>query len=75
MILFYLQIIFTIISALFIAAFLPVGAFLGWNYAIACGVGAFVFYALMIVCKQARGTDNSTQNDDDNKENSQEKDK
>ena len=70
----YLQIVFTIISALFIAAVLPVGAFLGWTYAIICALGAVFFYVAMLLCKQARGIDNSTQNDDDNKENSQEKD-
>ncbi len=54
MILLYLQIIFTIISALFIAAVLPIGAFFGWTYAIICALGAVFFYVAMLHCKQVR---------------------
>ncbi len=50
----YLQIIFTVISALFIAAVLPIGAFLGWTYAIICALCAVFFYVAMLLCKQAR---------------------
>ncbi len=54
MILLCLQIAFTVISALFIAAVLPVGAFLGWTWAISCALCALLFFILMLLCKQAR---------------------
>ena len=70
----YLQIIFTIISALFIAAVLPVGAFLGWTYAIICALCAVFFYVAMLLCKQARGVDHSTANDEKGEDISSEQD-
>lgn len=48
----YLQIIFTIISALFLAAAIPVGALLSWAWALACGFCALLFFGLMLLCKQ-----------------------
>ena len=48
----YLQIIFTIISALFLTAAIPVGALLGWAWALACGFCALLFFGLMLLCKQ-----------------------
>lgn len=47
-----LRILFTIIAALFVAAVLPVGAVLSWAWAGACGLLAFLFYGLMLLCKQ-----------------------
>ena len=47
-----LRIICTIISALFIAAVLPIGAILSWVWAGVCAVGAFIFYFFMLFCKQ-----------------------
>ena len=45
------RIIFTIISAVFAAAVIPLGAFLDWIWAgIAVGA-AFLFYVLMLWCK------------------------
>jgi hypothetical protein len=70
----YLQIVFTIISALFIAAVLPVGAFLGWTYAIICALGAVFFYVAMLLCKQARGVNNSAVNDEKSENSTSEKD-
>ena len=46
-----LRIIFTILSALCIAAVVPVGAFLGWIWAGLCAVVAFFFYLVMRICK------------------------
>ncbi len=48
----YLQIIFTIVSALFLAAAIPVGALLNWAWALACGFFALLFFGLMLLCKQ-----------------------
>lgn len=48
----YLQIAFTIVAALFIAAAIPVGAFWGWAWALACGFCALLFFGLMLLCKQ-----------------------
>ncbi len=47
-----LRIIFTIISALFAAATLPVGTWLGLTWAISCAVAAGIFFVLMLICKQ-----------------------
>ena len=48
-----LQITFTILSALCIAAFMPIGAWLGWDWAIGCALVAGVFFVLMLLCKQS----------------------
>ena len=48
----YLQVIFTIISALFLAVAIPVGALLNWAWALACGFCALLFFGLMLLCKQ-----------------------
>lgn len=48
-----LQILFTILSALCIGAFVPVGAFLGWGWAIGCALLAVLFFGLMLLCKQS----------------------
>lgn len=46
-----LQIIFTVISALFLAALLPAGAFGGWQWALVCVLAALIFFVLMRICK------------------------
>ncbi len=46
-----LRIIFTVLSALCVAAVVPVGAFLGWVWAVLCALGAFLFYLFMRICK------------------------
>lgn len=48
-----LQITFTILSALCVAAFMPLGAWLGWGWAIGCALVAVVFFLLMLLCKQS----------------------
>ena len=50
------QIIFTILSALCVALILPIGTFLDWIWALICVFGAFIFFMLMRICKQARET-------------------
>ncbi len=47
-----LRILFTVLSAVCLAAFLPVGALAGWGYAAICAAGALCFFALMMICKQ-----------------------
>lgn len=47
-----LRILFTVLSAFCLAAFLPVGALAGWGYAAICAAGALCFFALMMICKQ-----------------------
>ena len=48
-----LQITFTILSALCLAGFIPIGAWLGWGWAIGCALVAGLFFVLMLLCKQA----------------------
>ena len=47
-----LRIIFTILSAICVAAVLPIGAFWQFNAAITFAAAAGVFYILMLICKQ-----------------------
>ena len=49
-----LRILFTVISAVFVASILPVGAFLGWGWAGGCGLFSVLFFALMLLCKQSQ---------------------
>ena len=48
-----LRVVFTILSALCLGALLPVFAF-GWQYSVLCGAAAFLFFILMLICKQAQ---------------------
>ncbi|MBQ8308880.1 MAG: hypothetical protein IJX96_03500 [Clostridia bacterium] len=70
----YLQIAFTILSALCIAAVIPLGVWLGWTWAIAFGLAAFLFFGLMLLCKQTLSFRNSEKQnpptDDDKTQNS-----
>ena len=50
----FLRIFFTILSAICIAAVIPVGSHANLTWAIVCALGAFMFYLLMLVCKQAQ---------------------
>ena len=50
----YLQIAFTILSAICIALVLPLGVWLGFGYAIALALGAVMFFMFMKLCKQTR---------------------
>ena len=49
-----LRIIFTVISALFAAAVFPIGFFGGLTWALASAVIAFLFFGLMLLCKQSQ---------------------
>ena len=57
-----LRIIFTILSAICIAAVLPIGAFLNLTWAIVTALAAFLLYLLMLTCKQAQEKQEGTQN-------------
>ncbi|MBQ8885588.1 MAG: hypothetical protein IJY62_04400 [Clostridia bacterium] len=46
-----LRIICTLISAVFIAAVIPVGALVNWGWAGVSAVLAFLFYGLMMLAK------------------------
>ena len=46
-----LRIIFTILSALCIAAVIPLGAFFGFPVVVLCVLGALIFFGLMLICK------------------------
>lgn len=48
----FLRIVFTIISAVFAALVFLLGALLSWSWAILCMLGAFLFFGLMMLCKQ-----------------------
>ena len=47
-----LRIIFTILSAICLAALLPAGTFGGMPYFLACAGGAGVFFLLVLLCKR-----------------------
>ena len=49
-----IRIICTIICALCLAAVMPIGTFFGLEAAILCGVGAGLFFLLMLLCKQSQ---------------------
>ena len=49
-----LRILFTLLSALCVAAIVPLGALLGWGYAAWGLLGAFLFFGLMLLCKQSQ---------------------
>ena len=49
-----LRIVFTILSALCLAALIPVGIFAGLTPALIVGVLALLFFGAMYVCKQAQ---------------------
>ncbi len=49
-----LRIIFTILSALCVAAAVPLGIIFSWAYCGVCVVGAFLFFIFMRVCKEGQ---------------------
>ena len=57
----HLRIIFTVISALCVAAILPVGAFWQFSAAITLAAVAGIFYFLMLICKQKQEELEATQ--------------
>ena len=50
----YLQIALTLLSAICVALVLPLGAWLGFPWAIALALAALMFFMLMKLCKQTR---------------------
>lgn len=63
-----LQILFTVISALFLAALLPVWASFRWQGASICGVGAGVFFTLVLVVKRANRKNAPSESEDEQPE-------
>ena len=62
------RIVFTILSALCLGALIPLGIF-AWQYAVICGLGAFLFFVLMLLCKQAQEQrESQKQNEQNNNE-------
>ena len=49
-----LRVFFTILSAVCIAAVIPFGAFFGWLWAGMTALFAFLFFVLMLLCKQSQ---------------------
>ena len=49
-----LRIIFTILSAVFLAVAIPLGVFFGYPGWIAALIGAGIFFVLMLLCKQSQ---------------------
>lgn len=47
-----LQIVFTLLAVLCVAAILPIGSIFGFGFAGLCIVLAFLFAGLMLLCKQ-----------------------
>ena len=60
-----LRILFTILSAICLAALFPVGTFFGWGWAGACGLVAFLFFGVMLLCKQSQQMQESSTTDGD----------
>lgn len=50
----YLRIIFTILSAICIAAAIPLGIFFDFPGVIGAAAGALLFFVLMLLCKQSQ---------------------
>ena len=68
----YLRIIFSILSALCVAALVPLGALVGWAWAGACLLGTFLFFGLTLLCKQSQELkEESTKNAQAEQENTQ----
>ena len=60
-----LRIIFTLIAAVFAALVIPLGALLSWAWAGLCGLGAFLFFGLMLLCKQKQEEEEKRARHDD----------
>ena len=50
----YLRVLFTIISALCVAALVPLGLAFGWAWVGYCFFGALVSFIFMLFCKQSQ---------------------
>ena len=68
----YLQIALTLLSAICVALILPLGAWLGFPWAIALALAAVMFFMLMKLCKQTREMRGETSETDTNADATQE---
>ena len=69
----YLQIALTILSALCVAAVIPLGVWLGWTWTIGLALAALLFFGLMLLCKQTlafreQEKQNTPKDDDENRQ-------
>ena len=66
----YLQIALTLLSAICVALVLPLGVWLGFDWAIGLALAALMFFMLMKLCKQTlqfrEKTDEQAEKTDDN---------
>lgn len=63
-----LRILFTILSAVCLAALMPLGYIFGFFAVLACSLGAALFFGLMLLCKQSQENvenQNSTEKEPD----------
>ncbi|MBQ8291379.1 MAG: hypothetical protein IJX88_02560 [Clostridia bacterium] len=58
-----LQVLFTVLSALCVAAVMPVGVWLGFAWAIGFILGAVLFFGLMLLCKQSAQANTPKENE------------
>lgn len=70
-----LRILFTLLSALLIAAVIPLGAIFSWTAAGIGALGALLFFLLMLLCKQKQEENEREQNDAAQEEKDDEGDK
>ena len=56
-----LRIIFTVLSAICIAAALPLGTFFDWIGFITAAIGGGLFFILMLLCKQSQEQEEAKQ--------------
>ena len=70
----YLQIALTILSALCVAGVIPLGVWLGWNWAIALALTGALCFGCTLLCKQtlAFRAQKNTQNREDSSANDEE---
>ncbi len=60
-----LRILFTLIAAVFVALVIPLGALVSWGMAGICVLGAFLFFGLMLLCKQKQEEEEKRARHDD----------
>lgn len=60
-----LRILFTILSALCVAAVIPIGSFFGFYWALAVAGAALLFFGLMLACKRAQEAPEEAKKEDE----------
>ena len=60
-----LRVVFTILSAVCLGALVPLFV-VNWHYAVLSGAGAFLFFILMLICKQEQESREAKKAKDDN---------